>query len=64
MSQTITLVQPGGREFELILWTDVDLEQMAQVDEYVIARARSYWRTRLPASLRDVLNASRTIGGE
>lgn len=60
MAQPLLLVRPDGREVEMLLWSDVDLYDMSQISEADQRRALAYWRRRLPAQLRVLLDAKRT----
>lgn len=61
MPQHIDFTRPNGSHGELLLWSDVDLEQMAQVSDSDAQDARSYWQRYLPHRLRGILDAQSTV---
>lgn len=63
MPQTLLFIRPDGREGEMQLWSDLDLDEMAMIGEAEQRRAAAYWRRWLPARLRTVLDAKLTTEG-
>jgi hypothetical protein len=57
MTRPIHFQTPGERHVELIPWTDQDLDNLSQITTDDMDRAESYWKRRLPKSLRDLLSA-------
>lgn len=61
--QTAIVQRPDGREVEMLFWSDFDLFNMSQISEADQRRAMAYWRRRLPAQLKVVVDAKRTTEG-
>lgn len=60
MPQTLFFTRPDGRVEEMLLWSDLDLDELAMIGEAEQRRAAAYWRRLLPPALRPVLDAKLT----
>ena len=58
----IHFTRPDQREVQLQPWSDHDLDQMSQITEDDISKAKRYWSRHLPARFKDLLNAVSRIG--
>jgi len=44
MTEPVRIHTPKGNEVELLPWSDQDLDEMSQITETDIERAKRYWR--------------------
>ncbi len=60
MPQTVHFQQPDGRTVETTVWSDADLDEMAQITPDDQQTAETYWRRYLPRRFRTLLDAVST----